>query len=92
MEREELACQKLAMELSIQANQELMATYKESVESNTQAMYCESTGSSETCLTSEQPNNGSKMASWIDKSSEFINLLSNAEVIVNIGMNILNYF
>lgn len=59
MEREEMACQKLEMELSIQANQELMNTYKELAESRAQTMYNVSTGSADTYLASEDSYNES---------------------------------
>lgn len=59
MEREEMACQKLEMELSIQANQELMNTYKELAESRAQTMYNVSTSSSDTYLASEDSYNES---------------------------------
>lgn len=59
MEREEMACQKLEMELSIQANQELMNTYKELAESRAQTMYNVSTSSADTYLACEDSYNES---------------------------------
>lgn len=54
MEREEMACQKLEMELSIQANQKLMEAYRELAESRAQAAYSVPASSTDTYLASEE--------------------------------------
>ena len=79
MEREEMACQKLEMELSIQANQELMNTYKELAESRAQTMYNVSTSSSDTYLASEDSYNESGMGFLSSAIYGFGDMLNSVE-------------
>lgn len=79
MEREEMACQKLEMELSIQANQELMNTYKELAESRAQTMYNVSTSSSDTYLASEDSYNESGMGFFSSAIYGFGDMLNSVE-------------
>ena len=79
MEREEMACQKLEMELSIQANQELMNTYKELAESRAQTMYNVSTSSPDTYLASEDSYNESGMGFLSSAIYGFGDMLNSVE-------------
>lgn len=79
MEREEMACQKLEMELSIQANQELMNTYKKLAESRAQTMYNVSTSSADTYLASEDSYNESGVGFLSSAIYRFGDILNSVE-------------
>ena len=79
LEREELACKKLEMELNIQANQELTAAYKELAESRAQMAYNLQESSSEAYLVSDESNAESNTGILSGMVYEIGNLLHNVE-------------
>ena len=79
LEREEMACKKLEMELNIQANQELTAAYKELAESRAQMAYNLQESSSEAYLVSDESNAESNTGILSGMVYEIGNLLHNVE-------------